>query len=298
MAEDGTSFENPAYEDPYGDDPYDDDRANETTPFIQQTSTPYSGVENIGMQTTYHEASGLPEKSYAETSFGPTIRNTAWEAANDLFPNMSSSELEVSYNTKGKLQVKIWGAGKKLYSLMTTDKSTGRETVNKNLSKEIKTALGQSKYEIVQQITSEKQKELRQAGLAAEVERNKRALDSVSDDLKRNKEELEKEKKSSDPDPSKIKTLQTNIRILEAEQAKAKKTLNDSYLAEKDEDALAEELGEAEENEQEVTRTAEDLRTLRRHKENLIWRKNQELDNFLHGPNLDEKKKRGLKKKN
>ena len=73
--------------------------------------------------------------------------------------------------------------------------------------------------------------------------------------------------------------------------------LNDSYLAEKDEDAIAEELGEAEENEQEEMRTAEDLRTLRRHKENLIWRKNQELDNFLHDPNLDEKKREALKRK-
>ena len=142
MAEGGTSFDNPAFEDPYadpyGDDDSYDDRVNETTPLIQQTSTPHSGIENIGMQTTHYEASGLPEKSYAETSFGPTITNTAWEAAKDLFPNMSSSELEVSYDTKGKLQVKMWGAGKKLYSLMTKDKSTGRETINKNLSKEIK----------------------------------------------------------------------------------------------------------------------------------------------------------------
>jgi len=76
MAEGGettTSFENPAY-DPY-DDPYDD-RFDETTPFIQQTSTPYSG-EHIEMQTMHREESGLPETSTAETSYGPTIRNTA-----------------------------------------------------------------------------------------------------------------------------------------------------------------------------------------------------------------------------
>ena len=78
MAEGGTSFENPAFEDPYGDDTFDD-RADETTPFITQTSTPHSGGENIGMQTMQHEASGLPEQSFSETSFGPTIRNTAWE---------------------------------------------------------------------------------------------------------------------------------------------------------------------------------------------------------------------------
>ena len=59
---------------------------------------------------------------------------------------MTSSELEVSYSTKGRLQVKMFGAGKKLYNLLTTDKATGRDQINKSLPKEIKTALGPSKY--------------------------------------------------------------------------------------------------------------------------------------------------------
>jgi len=93
----------------------------------------------------HHETSGLPQKSYVETIFsGPKTSEAAWVAAKDLFPNMSSSELEVSYNTKGKLQVKMFGAGKKLYSLMTTDRSTGIEAINKSLPQEIKTALGRS----------------------------------------------------------------------------------------------------------------------------------------------------------
>ena len=103
MAEGGdTSFENPAY-DPFGA-PYDDDRLDETTPFIQQTSTPYSGGQNIEMQTMQHEVSGLPEKSSAETSFGGGQKTSeaAWVATKDLFPNMSSSELEVTYGSKSK----------------------------------------------------------------------------------------------------------------------------------------------------------------------------------------------------
>ena len=89
-----TTFENPAYE---PDDPYGDDRFDETTPFIAATSTPYSyGGENIQMQTMHHETSGLPEKSFVETAFsGPKTSEAAWVAAKDLFPNMSSSELEV-----------------------------------------------------------------------------------------------------------------------------------------------------------------------------------------------------------
>jgi len=161
MAEGGSAtFENPAY-DPY-DDPYDndddDDGGNEMAPFIPQTSTPYShGGENIEMQTTHHETSGLPQKSYVETSFGaPKTSEAAWVAAKDLFPNMSPSELEVSYDPKGKLQVKMWGAKKKLYNLITTDRKTKKESINKSLPKEIKDALGDSKYEKVQRITSNK----------------------------------------------------------------------------------------------------------------------------------------------
>jgi len=156
-----TSFENPAYK-PYDDDDLYDDRVNETTPFMQQTSTPYSGGKNIEMQTMQREESGLPETSSAETSFGrPKTTEAAWGVTKDLFPNMSSRELEVSYSTKGKLQVKMFGAGKKMYNLFTTDRSTGREAINKSLPKEIQKALGQSKYERLQQITEEKRKELR-----------------------------------------------------------------------------------------------------------------------------------------
>ena len=36
--------------------------------------------------------------------------------------------------------------GKKTYNLMTVENSTGREQININLPKEMKTALGESKY--------------------------------------------------------------------------------------------------------------------------------------------------------
>ena len=91
-----------------------------------------------------------PDTSYIEISFGgaQTSSERAWVAAKDLFPKMSSSELEVSYNTKNRLQVKMFGAGKKTYNLMTTDRSTGREQINESLPKEIQNALGETKYEI------------------------------------------------------------------------------------------------------------------------------------------------------
>jgi len=104
-------------------------------------------------------------------------------------------------------------------------------------------------------------------------------------------EELKREKNSDHQDERKIQKLQGRIKTLDTERIKAKNALDESYLAEKDEETLAEELGEAEENEQEVSHVVDDLRILRKHKENLIWRRNQELDYFLHEPNFDTKLK-------
>ena len=160
MAEGGdTTFENPAYDPNPWDDDDDDDRGNETAPFLSKTSSTPHGAQEYEMQTIYRKKSGGPDKSYVETSFGvPKTSEQAWVAAKDLFPNMSSSELEVSYNTKGRLQVKMFGAGKRLYNLTTTEKGTGREQINKSLPKEIQAALGPSKYERLQQITNKKEK--------------------------------------------------------------------------------------------------------------------------------------------
>ena len=108
MAEgEGKSFENPTYDQlPWEDDDY----GEETAPFLPNgASTPAFGQysEQIEMKTMQHEKYGLPYTSYVETGFGAQKSSErAWLAAKDLFPNMSSSGLEVSYNTKRKLQVK------------------------------------------------------------------------------------------------------------------------------------------------------------------------------------------------
>ena len=113
MAEGG--FENPSFhpeEIPWDDDNDDDTGGDETTPFLPTSaSTPGPG-EEIGMQKMQHEKTGLREKSYIETPFGAsTLSERAWLTAKDLFPDMSSSELEVLYISKGRLHVKLFGAG-------------------------------------------------------------------------------------------------------------------------------------------------------------------------------------------
>jgi len=163
MAEgEGTSFENPAY-DPYGldDDDDDDDEgrdANKTTPFIPENASTPNGKEEIPMQTMQHKKRWLAETFYAETPFtgAQTLSEQVWVATKDMFQDTSSSKLEVSYSSKGKLQIKMFGAGKKMYDLFTKNRRTGKNQINPNLPKEIKKGLGPSKYEKVQQTVYEK----------------------------------------------------------------------------------------------------------------------------------------------
>jgi len=281
MAEGGdTTFENPAFKDPFNDDDWFD----ETTPFIKQTSTPYSGGEHIEMQTMQHETSGLPEKSSAETGFGGSkTSEAAWVVTKDLFPNMSSSELEVSYNTKGKLQVKMFGAGKKLYSLFTTDRSTGRETINKSLPKEIRAALGQSKYERVQQITRDKQKELKESQeRAAQKEKNKQYMDEIREKLREAQSNLES-LENSDAPQREIDKAKAKIRTLEAEHVKARNKYEKSIEAKEDEQSIQEVISVVEDLEEEDlvanegAGAREALTAIQKRKEAIGWRKEQEL---------------------
>jgi len=262
---------------------------------------PYSGSQTIEMQTMHREESGLPETSSAETAFGgggPTASEAAWAAAKDLFPDISPSDLVVSYNTKDKLQVKMFGAGKKMYSLFTTDRSTGIEAINKNLPKEIRKALGQSKYERVQQITSDKQKELKESQeKAAQSEIDKKNLDMLEKKMEDTQKELKKEKNEYLPDQNKIKKLRGKIRVLEGDITKARKQLKDSILDGKDETALREEYSALEDAEDEALRQQEKtnktnyLKSIKERKTNIIWQKNQDFDEYLQIPDSDPEAK-------
>ena len=281
MADGGdTTFEMPWRD----DDPYDDDRDDEMDPLIRQTSTPFShGGENIEMQTMQRESSGLPEKSYVETSFGmPKTSDTAWVSAKDLFPNMSSRELEVSYNTKGKLQVKMFGAGKKLYSLMTTERGTGRDVINKSLPKEIKTALGPSKYERVQKITSDKRRELKESqDLAAQREENKKQMEEKTEALEKARKDLE-DLENADASPRKIAKAQAKVRTSEAQSKYLESVGAEKNKRSIEEDiSVLEDLQEEDLVQEEQSFASESLKAIRKRKEAIDWRKKIELDKVL-----------------
>ena len=283
MAEGGeTSFENPAYERYPWDD--DNDRGDDTTPFLPTTSsTPHWG-EEIEMQTMRREKSGEPDKSYVETSFGaPKTSEQAWITAKNLFPNMSSSMLEVSYNTKGRLQVKMFGAAKRLHNLTTTEKGTGREQINKSLSKEIKAALGQSKYEKLQQITSEKRKELKEKEYdTLQKEKNKKETDKIRQSITSAQRELES-LENSDAPQREVDKVKAKIRTLEAEHVKARNKYKKGFDAEKDKSNLEEDISVLEDiqdedlGQEEEEDASKALKSTRRQKEELDWRKSREL---------------------
>ena len=116
-------------------------------------STPYHGGEHHEMQTMMHEQEGLPDTSYEETPLlgaQQQMRNS-WDSLTRLFPRASATNLETSYSKTGRLQVKMAGFGKKSYPLLTREITTGRERLNPNLPKEIKSSLGNSAQQILEQ---------------------------------------------------------------------------------------------------------------------------------------------------
>ena len=132
---------------------YDDDEkeVDTTRPFF--SSTPYHGGEHYEMQTLREEQSGLPYGSYEETPLlgAQSEAQKSWDALTRHFPNVSTINLETSYSKTGRLQVKMFGAGKKSYPLFTRDKNTGRERLNPSLPKEIRNSLGKSAEEVIVQ---------------------------------------------------------------------------------------------------------------------------------------------------
>ncbi|KAL9986434.1 hypothetical protein ACROYT_G000582 [Oculina patagonica] len=131
-----------------------------TRPFQPgEASTPYHGGEQHEMQTMQHEQSGLPDTSYDETPLlgsAQSMNEKAWNALKGVFPESSSTNLEASYSLKGRLQVKMAGAGKKLYNLFTTKRGTGgNQQLNPSLTKEIRKELGPMAQELIERDNEE-----------------------------------------------------------------------------------------------------------------------------------------------
>ena len=203
MAEGGDfGYDNPDldYQLDNDDDDDEEQEVDTTRPFQPgAASTPYHGGEQHEMKTMQHEQDGLPDTSYEETPLigAQSEKQRSWDALTRLYPNADPTSLETSYSKTGRLQVKMFGFGKKNYSLFTKDKSTGYERLNPNLTKEIKTSLRERAEDILAEdgvtIKDERQK-------LAESERQLKESENNS------KENIAKEKLEQE-----IKKLKTRL---------------------------------------------------------------------------------------
>ena len=136
--------ENPLLEHEEKDD--DDDDGDTTNPFQPGgSSTPGGDIPMTTMNRGKEKGQGIDETSFIEGS--PLSRviisdKKAWESLTEIFPDVKATELKAFYSKTGKLQVKMFGQGKRAYPLFTKDKDTGGQRLNPILPRQIKSALG------------------------------------------------------------------------------------------------------------------------------------------------------------
>ena len=148
--------ENPLLEHEEKDD--DDDDGDTTNPFQPGgSSTPGPSGEGIPMTTMNRgkeKGSGIAETSFIDGSTHSRILELdkkAWETITREFPDAKATELEATYSKTGKLQVKMFGQGKRAYPLFTKDKDTGGQRLNPIPPRQIKSALGTERENLIVQ---------------------------------------------------------------------------------------------------------------------------------------------------
>ena len=188
----------------------------------------------------HHEQSGLPDTSYDETPLlgsAQSAKEKAWGTLKGVFPESSSTGLEASYSLKGRLQVKIAGAGKKLYDLFTTKRGTGEQQLNPNLTKEIRRELGPMAQEIIERNNEEikndrlglkeAEKQLRDAEkLTSEKEKITQEVKDLRTRIRQTQENIEKiqeEHGSNVESESELQRLQQLKKNLQTDFENAKK---------------------------------------------------------------------------
>ena len=135
-----------------------------------------------------HKQSGLPDALYEETPLLGDTQAVSWDALTCRFPEASVTNLETSYSKNGRLQVKVYGFGKKSYPLFTRDTNTGRERLNPSLPKEIKNSLGKSAEKI---IDKEQASLIEQRQRLAEAEKQQRQADALAEERGKQSQEIQ-----------------------------------------------------------------------------------------------------------
>ena len=162
-------------------------------------------------------------------------------------------------------------------------------------------ALGQSKYERVQQITSDKRKELKESQeKAAQIEKNKQQMDEIREELSEQQRNLESLENSDAPQRD-IDKSKARIRTLEAEHVKARNKYEKSVGVKENAESIQEVVSVLEDLEEEDTvaeerdGAREALIAIQRRKEILGTRKEYELRTLVR--ETDPEKIRAAKDK-
>ena len=133
----------------------DDDDSDATNPFQPGgSSTPGEDIPMTTMNREKEKGQGIAETSFIEGSPLSRVLTSnakAWDSLTGIFPDANAIELEAFYSKTGKLQVKMFGQGKKAYPLFTKDKDTGGQRLNPILPRQIKSALGPEREILIAQ---------------------------------------------------------------------------------------------------------------------------------------------------
>ena len=149
------------------------------------SSTPYHEGEE-------HEMSSLPQE---QSGMAYPPGEPAWNALTYLYPDASATELEAFMApTTHRLKIKITGAGKKAYFLLTEDKSTKQQKLNPQLTKEIRKALGESASD--QLMTLQEQRNRNAAEIRVRLQEREQ-LDVQVQELQETRQEMDAIQKSN-----------------------------------------------------------------------------------------------------
>ena len=141
----------------------DDDDGDTTNPFQPGgSSTPGEEIPLTTMNREKEKDPYTDETSFIEgnpLSRVLTSNAKAWESLTGIFPNAKATELEATYSKTGKLQAKMFGFGKRAYPLFTVGRGGGGEQrLNPILPRQIKSALGTERENLIVQKEKEIEK--------------------------------------------------------------------------------------------------------------------------------------------
>ena len=187
---------------PGTEDGDDDDGIDWEAPVVLDPEEP-GGASTPYPEGEEHEMSSLPQE---QSGMAYTPGEPAWNALTYLYPDASATDLEAFMDpTTHRLKIKITGQGKKAYFLLTEDKSTKKQKLNPQLTKEIKKALGESASDQV--MTLQEQRDRNASEIRVRLQEREQ-LDVQVQELQENRQEM-------DAIRNQIKQLENDIHALE-----------------------------------------------------------------------------------